>query len=69
MKNKYVSLLLVILLCTPLVAQTSGWSGVEKNFGRKGAMFGDVFKIAFPRTDIHMTINRAHVEPALALTS
>ncbi len=69
MKNKYFAFLLVFLLCTPLVAQTSDWSGVEKIFGRKGATIGDVFKIAFPRTDIYMTIHRVHVEPALALTS
>lgn len=69
MNNKYISFLLAFLLCSPLVAQTTDWSGVEKTFGRKGAMFGDVFKIAFPRTDLHVTINKVYVEPTLALTS
>lgn len=50
-------------------AQTPNWQAVEKVFGRKGAVQGDVFKITFPRSDLRVKIGEVSIEPGLALTS
>jgi len=49
--------------------QSSDWQGVEKVFGRKGVVQGDVFKITFPRSDLRVNIGEILFEPGLALTS
>lgn len=43
--------------------------GLEKVFGKKGTVQGDVFKITYPRNDLKVTINDFAVAPGLALTS
>jgi len=50
-------------------AQTPDWQAVEKVFGRKGVIQGDVFKIAFPRSDLRVKIGEISIKPGLALTS
>ena len=50
-------------------AQTPDWQAVEKVFGRKGMIQGDVFKITFPRSDLKVNIGEVSIEPGLALTS
>ncbi len=50
-------------------AQVSDWAEIEKIFARKGAVQGDVLKIAFPRSDLQVKIGDVAIEPALALTS
>lgn len=62
-------LFLVLLLCTRLAAQAADWGSVETIFGRKGTVKGQVFKVAFPRSDLKVTVGPVAVDPALALTS
>ncbi len=50
-------------------AQSSDWAEVEKVFGRKGTVQGEVLKIAFPRSDLKVKVGEVVIEPALALTS
>lgn len=52
-----------------LLAQQNDWSGVENVFGKRGTVQGNVFKIAFPRSDLKVTIGDFQVAPGLALTS
>ena len=54
---------------TLLHAQAVDWTGVEKIFGRKGAVQEGVLKIAFPRSDLRVNVGNVVIEPALALTS
>ncbi|HKW39978.1 MAG TPA: DUF1259 domain-containing protein [Gemmatimonadales bacterium] len=57
------------LVPTGLAAQVD-WKQVEQAFGRTGAMLpGDVYRVAFPRADLHVTVNGVVVLPALALGS
>jgi hypothetical protein len=56
--------------CIPFVnAQQADWSGVEKVFGRKGTVTGEVFKIAFPRADLKVKVGDFAVAPGFALGS
>ena len=49
--------------------QTTDWQEVEKVFGRKGTVQGDVFKVTFPRSDLKVKVGEVSIEPGLALTS
>jgi hypothetical protein len=42
---------------------------LEKAFGKKGTVQGNVYRVTFPRTDLKVTIDGFPVAPGLALTS
>lgn len=68
--KKCLMILLMVFGGTDFIdAQSNVWQDVEKIFARKGTLQGDVFKIAFPRTDLRITVGDVHVEPGLALTT
>ena len=58
--------LLTVFYCS---AQQNDWASVEKVFGKKGTVQGDVFKISYPRTDLTVNVNGFAVAPGLALGS
>lgn len=60
---------ILLLFCTKLTAQTTDWSSIENIFGRKGTVRDQVFKVAFPRTDLKVTVGQVLIDPALTLTS
>lgn len=68
---KQFLILFSLFFCSfTVVAQQSGdWQAVEKVFGRKGTVQGDVFKVTFPRSDLKVTIGEVSIESGLALTS
>ncbi len=66
---KLLFLLLLISSFTIAYSQTTEWAEIEEVFGRKGAVQGEVFKIAFPRADLNVKVGEINIEPALALTS
>src|SRR5690348_3407078 len=46
------------------------WKQVDQALGRAGAMLpGDVYRLGFPRGDLHVTVGGVVVQPALALGS
>jgi hypothetical protein len=54
----------------PATAVQADWSAVDKTLGRAGKPQPDgAYKVAFPRTDLHVTVGRTVVEPAAALGS
>lgn len=69
MKNKWIVLISLLQLNLAVKAQQSEWDAVEKIFGKKGTVTGDVFKVTFPRTDLTVNVGDVHVMPGLALTS
>ncbi|MBI1806859.1 MAG: DUF1259 domain-containing protein [Ignavibacteria bacterium] len=69
MKRVMVLTALVLSSCLLVIGQTQNWSEVEKVFEKKGTVKGDAFKIAFPRTDVHVTVDSVTIESGLALTS
>lgn len=68
MKNKLI-IFLSLLLAIHANAQQNEWDAVEKIFGKKGTVTGNVFKISFPRTDLNVSVGDVHIMPGLALTS
>jgi len=44
-------------------------AALDKVFGRKGAVTGNVYRITFPRSDLKITVGDFNVAPGLALTS
>jgi len=61
-------IIFLLVICTSfLLAQD--WQSVENILGRKGTTQGDVFKIAFPRSDLHVQVGTMPVSTGLALTS
>jgi hypothetical protein len=69
MKRALLLFALSLWSFTSAYAQPMGWERVEKAFGRKGTEQGEMFKIAFPRSDLAVTVGEVSVEPGLALTS
>lgn len=50
-------------------AQQNDWTNVENVFGKKGTITGDVFKIAYPRSDLKVKIGDFNIAAGLALGS
>ncbi|HEV2022508.1 MAG TPA: DUF1259 domain-containing protein [Terriglobales bacterium] len=66
----FLSLCLAPLLIATAFAQSApGWSFVERTLGRAGKLQDGVYKVAFPRTDLHVRMGRTPVLPAAALGS
>ncbi|MSR06129.1 MAG: DUF1259 domain-containing protein [Gemmatimonadetes bacterium] len=59
---------LVISSASVVRAQTVDWKAVEAAIGRPGVQqAGTVYRFAFPRGDLHVTIGDLELKPALAL--
>jgi len=61
----------VLTLSAASAAQkTADWTAPIKDaLGRAGKLDGGVYKVTFPRTDLHVRIGNTSVEPAAGLTS
>src|SRR6516225_8688590 len=68
-KERLFALLFVWLL--PWVVQSQGVStgAIDQVLGRSGQKAGDVYKVAFPRTDLHVSVHELAIKPGLALGS
>lgn len=63
-------LALLALTLIPATAQAQVWKAVDQALGRAGALQpGDVYKVGFPRSDLHVTVGDIVVKPTLALGS
>jgi hypothetical protein len=60
--------ILVFLSVSQVRAQVDSIA-LEKTFGRKGTVQGNVYRVTFPRSDLKVTIDGFPVTPGLALTS
>jgi hypothetical protein len=64
-------LLFMSLLVSTCFAQGSAsgnWKAVDDQLGRSGSVQpGDVYKVGLPRTDLHVSVGRVEIKPALAL--
>ena len=50
-------------------AQGLDTAKIEQVLGRPGQKIGDVYKVGFPRTDLHVTVQGVAIKPGLALGS
>jgi len=64
-------LVLSILLFFPvmLAAQGLDTAKIDEALGRSGQKTGDVYRLGFPRTDLHVSIAGVEIKPGLALGS
>ena len=58
-----------ILIPSSLAAQGPDASKIDKALGRSGQKMGAVYKVGFPRTDLHVTLEGVTIKPGLALGS
>jgi hypothetical protein len=65
------SLLLIAVLAFPLavLAQGIDTAKIDQALGRPGQKIGDVYKVGFPRTDLHVSVHGLAIKPGLALGS
>jgi hypothetical protein len=61
-----------ILACSiglPIAAHAQGFdtTKIDQVFGRTGQKTGDVYRLGFPRTDLHVVIDGTALKPGLAL--
>src|ERR1700675_4434556 len=65
-----LSLLISILaLSVAVSAQGLDTAKIDQALGRPGQKIGDVYRVAFPRTDLHVSVNGLAIKPGLALGS
>jgi len=65
---------LVLLICTLVLpvgvcAQSLDTTRIDQALGRPGQKLGDVYKVGFPRSDLHVSVHGLAVKPGLALGS
>jgi len=66
---RFFTLLCVLSLPNPLRAQGVTTTPIDQILGRSGQKTGDVYRVSFPRTDLHVSINGLAIKPGLALGS
>ena len=67
---KRITLLsLVLVFASCCFAARSPWEKIERIFNKKGTLKGDVYKIAFPRSDLDVSVGEIKLSPNLALTN
>jgi len=59
------------LALLPLTAAAQGLDAakIDAQLGRSGQKTGDVYKVGFPRTDLHVSVHGLAIKPGLALGS
>jgi hypothetical protein len=71
MKSLKRSAIWIFFLCLPVVlgAQQFNTAAIDTALGRTGSWSGSVYKVSFPRTDLHVTVRGVPIRPGLALGS
>jgi hypothetical protein len=71
MLSRIRCLLLICGLVVPLTVRSQGVSTsvIDEALGRPGQKTGDVYKVGFPRTDLHVVVHGLAIKPGLALGS
>jgi hypothetical protein len=59
----------VLALPTLVSAQALDTAKIDEMLGRSGQKIGDVYKVGFPRTDLHVSVYGLAINPGLALGS
>lgn len=59
--------LALLLAAGTLPAAAAGWDAVSEALGRSGTLSGDIYKVSFPRTDLHVSVDGTPIKTGLAL--
>src|SRR6201982_2789619 len=64
-------LIVLCFLLLPSLARAQGVTTgpIDEVLGRSGQKTGDVYRVSFPRTDLHVSVNGVAIKPGLALGS
>jgi Domain of Unknown Function (DUF1259) len=64
-------LILASILVIPAAVSAQGLdtTKIDQALGRPGQKIGDVYKVGFPRTDLHVSVHGLAIKPGLALGS
>src|ERR1700719_4816380 len=64
-------LIALCFLLLPSIARAQGVTTgpIDEVLGRSGQKTGDVYKVSFPRTDLHVSVHGLAIKPGLALGS
>jgi hypothetical protein len=60
---------MLMLFPVILVAQGLDTAKIDEALGRSGQKTGDVYRLGFPRTDLHVSVDGVQIKPGLALGS
>ena len=62
---------LVCVLSVPILLRAQGvtTAPIDQVLGRSGQKTGEVYRVGFPRTDLHVFVNGLAIKPGLALGS
>jgi hypothetical protein len=66
---RFLTLICVLTLPTLLRAQAVTPAPIDQALGRSGQKTGDVYRVSFPRTDLHVSVKGVAIKPGLALGS
>jgi Domain of Unknown Function (DUF1259) len=69
MKNRLIPLFVFLLFPTILLAQGIDTTKIDEALGRSGQKAGDVYRVGFPRSDLHVKVGDVEVRPGFALGS
>jgi hypothetical protein len=71
MNSIRTSMILILFLLFPLFLRAQGLdtAKIDQALGRSGQKIGDVYKVGFARTDLHVSVNGLAIRPGLALGS
>src|SRR5207237_9625230 len=69
MRNRILILSTLLAWSTILAAQDLDTAKIDEAMGRSGQKTGDVYRLGFPRTDLHVSISGVEIKPGLALGS
>src|SRR5437879_10277817 len=68
-KNHLIAVVWILLLPASLSPQGLDTTKIDEVLGRAGQKSGDVYRVGFPRTDLHVKVGDVEVRPGLALGS
>ncbi len=69
MKLRLLILSVAFSLPVIVVAQSLDTANINEAMGRSGQQTGDVYRLGFPRTDLHVSVGGVEIKPGLALGS
>jgi hypothetical protein len=69
MKLRTLALSLLLSCPAMLMAQGLDTAKIDDAMGRSGQKTGDVYRLGFPRTDLHVSVAGVEIKPGLALGS
>ena len=60
---------LSLMIQQPNTQNPVDWKAIDRVLGRSGNLQGEVYRVGFPRNDLHVTVGAVTVRPSLALGS